>query len=400
MDRLTFVGVQDDGEHLVLESADDGHRYQVRIDNALRNAVVKARRAQTPRGLSGRGEYGPRDIQTRFRQGASVDEIVAESGWKPERVRRYEWPILAERAHIVTAAQNVTVRQLGHRSPGRRSLHDQVVAVREDWNFAEGDAQWNSWQREDGQWNVTVSVDYSQAALAQIPSGADFPARFVYNPANQTVTAGNAVAEFLFGKNSAHPEPDSWETAGEADDESLEPLNDATDPLEVSGDEAGREVIDPVDGPDLTADSPAENTPAAEEGAAPADATEAPEVEEAPEIVEAPGRRDHLRAVSDESTSTEALLDELEARRGTRAGSDPDSDRRVADLTEELPRTEPEAENTEDEAGEPTLDIEGMDEHQRENSGSSKTGTSRSRGNRPSIPSWDDIVFGQQRPKN
>ncbi|WP_030014020.1 septation protein SepH [Curtobacterium sp. S6] len=382
MDRLTFVGVQDDGEHLVLESADDGHRYHVRIDNALRNAVVKARRAQTPRGLSGRGEYGPRDIQTRFRQGASVDEIVAESGWKPERVRRYEWPILAERAHIVTAAQSVTVRQLGHRSPGRRSLHDQVVAVREDWNFAEGDAQWNSWQREDGQWNVTVSVDYSQSALAQIPSGADFPARFVYNPANQTVTAGNAVAEFLFGKNVADPVSDPWDAGGEPDEDPVEGLTEETEPLEASGEETIQALDEPGDESSLETNTAADAAEAADSEAA------------------TTRRRDHLRAVSDESTSTEALLDELEARRGTRAGSDPESDRRVADLAEELPQAEPSAETSQEDTDEPTLDIEGVEENPAEKSDSSKANTSRSRGSRPSIPSWDDIVFGQQRPKN
>ncbi|RUQ22740.1 septation protein SepH [Kocuria sp. HSID16901] len=373
MDRLTFVGVQDDGEHLVLESANDGHRYQVRIDNGLRNAVVKARRAQAPRGLSGRGEYGPRDIQTRFRQGASVDEIVAESGWKPERVRRYEWPILAERAHIVAAARQVTVRQLGHHSPGRRTLHDQVVAVREDWNFAEGDAQWNSWQREDGQWNVTVSVDYSQSALAQISPGADFPARFVYNPANQTVTAGNAVAEFLLGK-------------------SLSDADDGPQPVEAPADEAT-----PPHAAGLDADPDGGNEPSHD---VVDDSTESSTVapEDAEESVPSTSRS-HLHAVSDEQTSTEALLDELETRRGTRAGADPDSDRRLAQMSEDLPMEDSTTDEAEAEDSEPTLDIEGMDEA-RSQASSAKQGSSRSRSGRPSIPSWDDIVFGQQRPKD
>lgn len=360
MDRLTFVGVQDDGEHLVLESADGEQRYQVRIDNNMRNAVVKARRAQTPRGLSGRGDYGPRDIQTRFRQGASVDEIVAESGWKPERVRRYEWPILAERAHIVTAARNVVVRSLDPRARGRKTLNDQVVAVREDWNFAEGDAQWNSWQREDGQWNVTVSVDYSQSALAQIPSGADFPARFVYNPANQTVVAGNAVAEFLFGQ--------PLDGVGEADDAEDEAT--AVDPEPASAGVAS-ESADDVATPG--APEPAESAPA-----------------ENHEEQSSPEGTDRLRVVSDGSTPTENLLDELDARRGTPAGSDPESDQRLAALTEELSGDTSDQDSDEGSSPAERTDAGTDAEHR----------GGKTRNGRPSVPSWDDIVFGQHRPKD
>lgn len=381
MDRLTFVGVQDDGEHLVLESPDGEHRYRVVIDNSLRNAVVKAKRAQTPRGLSGRGDYGPRDIQTRFRQGASVDEIVAESGWKPERVRRYEWPILAERAHIVTAARNVVVRPLDPASRGRKTLHDQVVGVREDWNFAEGDAQWNAWQREDGQWNVTVSVDYSQTALSQIPSGADFPARFVYNPANQTVVAGNAVAEFLMGRPHGAEEEESLE---ELDDEPALETEADQDPDQES-------VESPTDEGSLASTDVAPDSLTEEEEDDDAStAGPAGEDSASDEDDDAQGPRNHLRAVgADEPSPTESLLDELESRRGTPAGSDPASDRRVSGLTQELP-------------GQGTLTDEGTDSEQPGGStgqGSEGQRPGKSRSGRPSVPSWDDILFGQQRPK-
>lgn len=90
--ELRLIGVHDDGENLVLESA-DGTRFLLPIDANLRTSITKARRIQPARGLGAKGTYGPRDIQTRFRQGASVEEIAEESGWEPERVRRYEWPL-------------------------------------------------------------------------------------------------------------------------------------------------------------------------------------------------------------------------------------------------------------------------------------------------------------------
>ena len=77
--ELRLVGVHDDGENLVLESA-DGTRFALPIDMNLRTSITKARRIQPARGLGTKGSFGPRDIQTRFRQGASVEEIAEESG--------------------------------------------------------------------------------------------------------------------------------------------------------------------------------------------------------------------------------------------------------------------------------------------------------------------------------
>ena len=98
MRELRLAGIHDDGENLVLESS-DGATYLLPIDQNLRQSIARARRISPLRGGSASGTFGPRDIQTRFRQGATVEEIAAESGWEPERVRRYEWPIVAERAN-------------------------------------------------------------------------------------------------------------------------------------------------------------------------------------------------------------------------------------------------------------------------------------------------------------
>ena len=78
--ELRLIGVHDDGENLVLESA-DGTRFLLPIDANLRTSITKARRIQPLRGRGTKGSFGPRDIQTRFRQGASVEEIAEESGW-------------------------------------------------------------------------------------------------------------------------------------------------------------------------------------------------------------------------------------------------------------------------------------------------------------------------------
>ena len=48
--ELRLIGVHDDGENLVLESA-DGTRFLLPIDANLRTSITKARRIQPARGL-------------------------------------------------------------------------------------------------------------------------------------------------------------------------------------------------------------------------------------------------------------------------------------------------------------------------------------------------------------
>lgn len=199
--ELRLVGVHDDGENLVLESA-DGTRFVLPIDVNLRTSITKARRIQPARGLGSKGSFGPRDIQTRFRQGASVEEIAEESGWEPERVRRYEWPIVAERAHIIRAAQGVKV---GRRSSASGlaqipvTLASRIADVTEAHGFADATQDWSTRQKENGQWSIEVDFALTPSDRQRLPAKVMFPARWVYNPANQSLYASNEAAYFLMG---------------------------------------------------------------------------------------------------------------------------------------------------------------------------------------------------------
>ena len=201
--ELRLIGVHDDGENLVLESA-DGTRFLLPIDANLRTSITKARRIQPARGLGAKGTYGPRDIQTRFRQGASVEEIAEESGWEPERVRRYEWPIVAERAHIIRAAQSV---KIGRRSSASGTaqipvtLSARIEEVSERYGFEEATQDWTTRQQENGQWRVEVDIALKDSVRQNLPAQVVFPARWVYNPANQGLYASNEAAYFLMGNS-------------------------------------------------------------------------------------------------------------------------------------------------------------------------------------------------------
>lgn len=201
--ELRLIGVHDDGENLVLESA-DGTRFLLPIDANLRTSITKARRIQPARGLGAKGTYGPRDIQTRFRQGASAEEIAEESGWEPERVRRYEWPIVAERAHIIRAAQSV---KIGRRSSASGTaqipvtLSARIEEVSERYGFEEATQDWTTRQQENGQWRVEVDIALKDSVRQNLPAQVVFPARWVYNPANQGLYASNEAAYFLMGNS-------------------------------------------------------------------------------------------------------------------------------------------------------------------------------------------------------
>lgn len=200
MEQLRLAGVHDDGEHLVVED-EAGTRHLLRIDQELRLAVQRARRLPGAR-QRGTGQFGPREIQARFRSGATVEEIVAESGWEAARVRRYEWPILAERAHIATEAQKVEIEdRSAHRGyhsvfEGEPLTLGRAVAHRAaDLGVDPSSLEWDSWQREDHLWAVVARFSVVDRAAA--PAHDEPLAEWLYNPANQSVRPTNSWAEAL-----------------------------------------------------------------------------------------------------------------------------------------------------------------------------------------------------------
>lgn len=288
MRELRLAGIHDDGENLVLESS-DGATYLLPIDQNLRQSIARARRISPLRGGSPSGAFGPRDIQTRFRQGATVEEIAAESGWEPERVRRYEWPIVAERANIIQTARTVVISPAPGQGGVAQSLNQHIEAVSERFDFAQAPMEWSTWQQESGQWTVSVDVELGEDAQANLPRGVMFPARWNFNPANQSIYASNEAAYFLMGRDHSHDAP-------------------------IPG--PAKQAVTPQD--EAASDVPEQAAPA----------TVGVQVAE-PRIA---------RVSIPEQKEQNELLDELTARRGVRS-FDPASERKLADLLERARRS-------------------------------------------------------------
>lgn len=329
MDELRLVGVHDDGEHLVLEDP-SGARHLLRIDQQLRGTVQRARRVAPRRQGSASGDFGPRDIQARFRAGSTVEEIVEESGWEPERVRRYEWPILAERAHIAREAQKVEVVARTSRSGGYRSVFDgeaqslaQIVRTHSaELGISPTSLDWDAWQRPDQQWQISARFRLANPGAAPRDVVDQQPAAlWIFNPASLTVTPDNGWAGHLTatpGNDAAVVGSDSLFGIGT----SASAERPTERPAESS--DLARDTASPTDG--------ATHAEASRGSDAPIEATD-----EA--ATDGPGELEQSDEPGPQATSetagfhnTDELLDVLEARRGQRIGDDADSDDHLAEI--------------------------------------------------------------------
>jgi hypothetical protein len=131
----------------------------------------------------------PRDIQARIRAGASAEEVAQLAGIPVDRVRRFEGPVLAERAFMAERARKTPVRR-----PGENTGPQLGEAVQERLTLrgAEKDTvQWDSWRRDDGTWEVL---------LVYRVAGEPHSASWTYDPPRRLVQAVDDEARALIGE--------------------------------------------------------------------------------------------------------------------------------------------------------------------------------------------------------
>jgi hypothetical protein len=108
MAELRLVGIDDDGQHLLLTD-DSGEQHTVAIDERLRAAVNGhlSRLGQLTMALESR--ISPREIQDRIRAGESAEHVAMSAGVPLERVLRFVGPVLREREHVADQAKRARV---------------------------------------------------------------------------------------------------------------------------------------------------------------------------------------------------------------------------------------------------------------------------------------------------
>ena len=190
MPELRVVAVSNDGTRLVLKAA-DSTEYTLPIDERLRAAVRNDRARLGQIEIEVESHLRPRDIQARIRAGASAEEVAQMAGIPVERVRRFEGPVLAERAFMAERARKTPVRRQGETTGPQLG---EAVAERLLLRGAEKDTVlWDSWRRDDGTWEVL---------LVYRVVGEPHSASWTYDPPRRLVQAVDDEARALIGETT------------------------------------------------------------------------------------------------------------------------------------------------------------------------------------------------------
>ncbi|MGA5896997.1 septation protein SepH [Streptomyces venetus] len=197
MPELRVVAVSNDGTRLVLKAA-DSTEYTLPIDERLRAAVRGDRPRLGQIEIEVESHLRPRDIQARIRAGATAEEVAQLAGIPVDRVRRFEGPVLAERAFMAERARKTPVRRPGENSgpPLGEAVQERLLIRGVDKDTV----QWDSWRRDDGTWEVL---------LVYRVAGEPHSASWTYDPPRRLVQAVDDEARMLIGESDdlSAPEP-------------------------------------------------------------------------------------------------------------------------------------------------------------------------------------------------
>lgn len=189
MPELRVVAVSNDGTRLVLKAA-DSTEYTLAIDERLRAAIRGDRPRLGQIEIEVESHLRPRDIQARIRAGASAEEVAQAAGISVDRVRRFEGPVLAERAFMAERARKTPIRRPGESTGPQLG---EAVGERLVLRAAEKDTErWDSWRRDDGTWEVVLSYR---------SDGEGRTASWTYDPPRRLVQPNDDEARALIGES-------------------------------------------------------------------------------------------------------------------------------------------------------------------------------------------------------
>jgi hypothetical protein len=178
MQELRLVAVSEDGSYAILAVPGRSGRFLLPIDERLRTVAKGQFSRLAQYEIEVENPLRPKEIQERIRAGETADQIADAAGIPPDKIRRFEGPILAERQYQAEQAQRATIRGRGDSGPGPR-LGDVVADRLTAAGASPEAAEWDSRKRPDGNWQVLL-----QFALG----GRTGTAEWVYDPRRRHVT--------------------------------------------------------------------------------------------------------------------------------------------------------------------------------------------------------------------
>src|SRR5215470_14309563 len=421
MQELRFVAVSEDGRYAVLAVPGRSARFTLPIDERLRAVALGQTSRLAQYEIEVESPLRPKEIQARIRAGETVEEIADAAGIAVERVRWFEGPVLAERAYVAEQAQSASVRRQGDAipsSPGPR-LGEIVTERLRVFGADPEDAQWDARKRGDGSWQVQLAFisggrlhtadwifdprrrhvlpDDDNAARMSLP-GTEPPQPAAPAPGEATVThlaprlnTASPFGPVAMGNGARHERPGAGRPAAP---EPRIPERDAPEPRQAQAPAAAAPEA-PSARPPAPPAPPAPAAPpdparvaaqvprAAPPGRAPQPARHARPVPEAE------GRRDTAppAAAAEPGPPPQAPTAVSPARSAGSTGTASTAGTAAAAAPPAEPEPPAPAEAVPAEVG--RTEAEGEQ--------ATRQGRKTARGRRSSVPSWDEIMFGNSR---
>jgi len=197
MQELRFVAVSEDGQYAVLGVPGRSARFTLPIDERLRAVALGQTSRLAQYEIEVESPLRPKEIQARIRAGETVEEIADAAGIAAERVRWFEGPVLAERAYMADQAQKASVRRQGDATPGPQ-LGEIVAERMKAFGADPDDAQWDAKKRGDGSWLVQLTF---------ISVGRLHAAEWIFDPRRRHVLPADDNAARMSLPGSEPPQP-------------------------------------------------------------------------------------------------------------------------------------------------------------------------------------------------
>lgn len=142
------------GTRIICETAEGTEKFVLRPDDRLRaalsgDAMPTQADSEVPNVLT------PKEIQSRIRAGASVEQVAGAAGEDAARVERFAHPVLLERsraAELATAAHPVLAD-----GPAVLTLLETVTTALVARGLDPDATSWDAWRNEDGRWTVQLT---------------------------------------------------------------------------------------------------------------------------------------------------------------------------------------------------------------------------------------------------
>ena len=198
MRELKLVGLEADGKHIVCEVDDPAEQFTLPVDDRLRAALCgdAASQEQPQLDIQVTNMLSPKEIQSKIRAGASVEQVAAASGSDIARIRRFAHPVLLERyraAELATAAHPVLAD-----GPAVLTLLETVSTALVTRGLDPDGLSWDAWRNEDSRWTVQLAWKVGRS---------DNIAHFCFAPGAHggTVTGIDDAANELIDPNFDRP---------------------------------------------------------------------------------------------------------------------------------------------------------------------------------------------------